>query len=105
MQTFPNTNSRPERGASKEKHVEEVLRFAQKLGMHSHPEQLLRALPAELCAFVECTTAALIFQREGELSFHFNHLNGTRVVAQKLQWADVYLGRVLAYPAGGIDGG
>ena len=39
------------------------------------------------------------------ISLHFNHLNGTRVVAQKLQWADVYLGRVLAYPAGGIDGG
>ena len=72
MQTSPKTNGRLARGVSQEKHVEEVLRFAQKLGMHSHPEQLLRALPAELCAFVECTTAALIFQREGELSFHID---------------------------------
>jgi formate hydrogenlyase transcriptional activator len=70
MQTFPNTNSRPERGASKEKHVEEVLRFARNLGMHSHPEQLLRALPAEVCTFVDCTTAALIYQRDGAFSFY-----------------------------------
>jgi formate hydrogenlyase transcriptional activator len=72
MQTSPKTNGRLARGVSQEKHVEEVLRFAQKLGMHSHPEQLLRALPAELCAFVECTTAALIYQREGELSFYID---------------------------------
>jgi formate hydrogenlyase transcriptional activator len=65
MQTSSNTNGRPARGVS-----EEVLRFARNLGMHSHPEQLLRALPAELSAFVECTTAALIYQREGELFFY-----------------------------------
>ena len=72
MQTSPNTNGRPARGVSKKKHVEEVLRFARKLGMHSQPEQLLRALPAEVCAFVDCTTAALIYQREGELSFYLD---------------------------------
>ena len=70
MQTSPKTNGRPARGVSKKKHVEEVLRFARNLGMHSEPEQLLRALPAEVCTFVECTTAALIYQRDGELSFY-----------------------------------
>ncbi len=38
--------------------------------MHSEPEQLLRALPAEVCTFVECTTAALIYQPDGGLSFY-----------------------------------
>jgi hypothetical protein len=38
MQGSYNTNSRTARLASQ--HVDEVLRFAQKLGMHSHPEQL-----------------------------------------------------------------
>jgi formate hydrogenlyase transcriptional activator len=52
------------------KHVEEVLRFARKLGMHSDPEQLLRALPSELCALLDCTTTAVIHLREGEPSFH-----------------------------------
>ncbi len=66
MQRSHNTNG----PSSQEKPVEEVLRFARKLGMHSHPEQLLRALPAELSALVECRTAALIYQREGELDFH-----------------------------------
>jgi formate hydrogenlyase transcriptional activator len=66
MQRSHNTNGH----SSRRKPVEEVLRFAQKLGMHSHPEQLLRALPAELSALVECRTAALIYQREGELDFH-----------------------------------
>jgi formate hydrogenlyase transcriptional activator len=66
MQTSHNTNGHSSPGQP----VEEVLRFARKLGMHSHPEQLLRALPAELSALVECRTAALIYQREGELDFH-----------------------------------
>src|ERR1700753_1807040 len=52
------------------KHVEEVLRFARKLGMHSDPEQLLRALPSELCALLDCTTAAVIHLWEGEPTFH-----------------------------------
>jgi formate hydrogenlyase transcriptional activator len=52
------------------KHVEEVLRFARKLGMHSDPQQLLRALPSELCALLDCTTTAVIHLREGEPSFH-----------------------------------
>src|ERR1700728_3013822 len=68
MQSSHNSNGL----SSERKEVEEVLRFARKLGMHSHPEQLLRALPAELSALVECRTAALIYQREGELDFHLS---------------------------------
>jgi formate hydrogenlyase transcriptional activator len=51
-------------------HVEEVLRFARKLGMHSDPDQLLRALPSELYALLDCTATAVIHLRQGELSFH-----------------------------------
>jgi formate hydrogenlyase transcriptional activator len=56
--------------------VEEVLRFAQKLGMHSHLEQLLRALPPELCALLDCATTAVIHQREGRLWFHITDGSG-----------------------------
>jgi formate hydrogenlyase transcriptional activator len=88
MQTSPKTIGRPARGVSNERHVEEVLRFARNLGMHSHPEQLLRALPAELCAFVECTTAALVYQREGELFFHVDAGHGALLSADhaSLRW-------------------
>jgi formate hydrogenlyase transcriptional activator len=68
MQRSQNTNSNPVPEAGR--HVEEVLRFARKLGMHSDPEQLLRALPLELCALLDCTTTAVIHLREGEPSFH-----------------------------------
>jgi formate hydrogenlyase transcriptional activator len=77
MQSSQNTNGRPARNVPKRQHVEEVLRFARKLGMHSHPEQLLRALPAELCALMDCTTAALIYQRDGEISFHIDGCQGS----------------------------
>ena len=50
--------------------MEGVLHFARKLGTHSHPEQLLHALPSELCALLDCTTTAILHLREGELSFH-----------------------------------
>jgi formate hydrogenlyase transcriptional activator len=68
MQGSQNTNGylSPVAGT----HVDEVLRFARKLGMHSDPEQLLRALPLELCALLDCTTTAVIHLREGEPSFH-----------------------------------
>ena len=68
MQGSQNTNSRTPRLARQ--HVDEVLRFARKLGMHSHPEQLVRALPSELCALLDCTTTAVIHLRKGELSCH-----------------------------------
>ena len=68
MQRSQNTNGRSPRLASL--HVEEVLRFARKLGMHSDPEQLVRALPAELCALLDCTTTAVIHMHEDELHFH-----------------------------------
>jgi formate hydrogenlyase transcriptional activator len=50
--------------------VEEVLRFARKLEMHSDHQQLLRALPAELCVLVDCAMTALIHLNEGELTTH-----------------------------------
>src|ERR1700735_5223633 len=68
MQRSNNPSRRPARVATR--HVEEVLRFARKLGMHSHPEQLLRALPSELYALLDCSTTAVIPLAEGELSFH-----------------------------------
>src|SRR3984885_383038 len=68
MQRSNNPSRRPARAATR--HVEGVLRFARKLGMHSHPEQLLRALPSELYALLDCTTTAVIHLREGALSFH-----------------------------------
>ena len=50
--------------------VEEVLRFARKLEMHSDHEQLFRALPAELCVLLDCSTTALIHWHEGQLTAH-----------------------------------
>jgi hypothetical protein len=44
--------------------VEEVLRFARKLEMHSDHEQLMHALPAELCVLLDCSTTALIHWHE-----------------------------------------
>ncbi len=68
MQRSQNTNGRSPRIATK--HVEGVLHFARKLGMHSNPEQLLRALPSELCTLLDCATTALIHLQEGKLFFH-----------------------------------
>ena len=71
MQRPPNpklhqSNGRPPSAAQ----VEEVLRFARKLEMHSDHEQLLRALPAELCVLVDCSTTALVHWHEGQLTTH-----------------------------------
>jgi formate hydrogenlyase transcriptional activator len=38
--------------------------------MHSDHEQLLRALPAELCVLVDCSTTALVHWHEGQLTTH-----------------------------------
>jgi formate hydrogenlyase transcriptional activator len=71
MQRPPNpklhqSNGRPPSAEQ----VEEVLRFARKLEMHSDHEQLLRALPAELCVLVDCSTTALVHWHEGQLTTH-----------------------------------
>jgi formate hydrogenlyase transcriptional activator len=76
MQRSQNTNSQNQ-------HFDGVLRFARKLGMHSHPEQLLRALPSELCALLDCTTTAVIHLRKGHLSCHVVDSEGC-VVSQDL---------------------
>jgi formate hydrogenlyase transcriptional activator len=49
--------------------------------MHSDPEQLLRALPSELCALLDCTTTAVIHLREGELSFNAVDNDGCKLCA------------------------
>lgn len=68
MRSYHNANGRsPETG---EKNVEGVLRFAQKLGMHNEPDQLLRALPAELCTLLDCAATAVLHPRQGQLWFH-----------------------------------
>jgi formate hydrogenlyase transcriptional activator len=48
--------------------VEEVLRFARKLELHSDAAQLLSALPAELCVLLDCATTALIHLEDGQLT-------------------------------------
>jgi formate hydrogenlyase transcriptional activator len=67
MQGSHNPNGRSQLAT---RHVEEVLRFARKLGMHSDPDQMLRALPSELYALLDCRATAVVHLREGELSFH-----------------------------------
>ena len=49
--------------------VEEVLRFARKLEMHSDHEQLLRALPAELCALERALARTRAIMNTKELEF------------------------------------
>src|ERR1700733_7311923 len=61
--------------------VEEVLRFARKLEMHGDHEQLLRALPAELCTLVDCSTTALIHWYEGQLTTHVVDGDGCALAA------------------------
>src|SRR5271156_5654545 len=69
MQRSPNTNLHQSNGmAPSAEQVEEVLRFARKLEMHSDHTQLLRALPAELCVLVDCAMAALVHLNEGQLT-------------------------------------
>ncbi|HTZ59479.1 MAG TPA: sigma 54-interacting transcriptional regulator [Acidobacteriaceae bacterium] len=66
MQRCPNPNEGSP-GATR-KHVEDVLQFARKLERHSQPEQLLHALPSELCDLLECMMSAVVYLRDGELS-------------------------------------
>ena len=62
MQRSHNPNGRSPLAT---RHVQEVLRFARKLGMHSDADQLLRALPSELYALLDCTATAVIHLRQG----------------------------------------
>ena len=71
MRRSPNSNLHQSNGMPPSaEQVEEVLRFARKLEMHSDHEQLLRALPAEICVLVDCSTTALIHWHEGQLTTH-----------------------------------
>jgi formate hydrogenlyase transcriptional activator len=79
MERSNNTNGRSPRIGTK--HVEEALRFARKLSTHSRPEQLVRALPSELCTLIDCTTTAVIHLRDGELSLHIVDGGGSVVSA------------------------
>ncbi len=56
--------------------VEGILRFVRKLDLHGDPEQLMRALPAELCVLVDCTTAAVILLADGEVTSHVADTGG-----------------------------
>src|SRR5580698_7348247 len=69
MQRSPNPNLHQSNGMPPSaEQVEEVLRFARKLERHSDHEQLLRALPAEICVLVDCSMTALIHSHEGQLT-------------------------------------
>ena len=50
--------------------IEELLRFARSLDVHTHPEGLLRSLPVELCSVVTSNTTALIHRNGDSLSWY-----------------------------------
>ena len=78
MLRSPNPNLHQSNGMPPSaEQVEEVLRFARKLEMHSDHEQLLRVLPAELCVLVDCSTTALIHWHEGQLTTHVVDSDGS----------------------------
>ena len=82
MQRSPNPNLHQSNGMPPSaEQVEEVLRFARKLEGHSDHEQLLRALPAEICLLADCSTAALIHWHEGQLTTHVVGSEGNALVS------------------------
>jgi formate hydrogenlyase transcriptional activator len=71
MRRSPNSNLQQLNGMPPSaEQVEEVLRFARKLEGHSDHEQLLRALPVEICVLVDCSTTALLLWHDGQLTTH-----------------------------------
>ena len=66
--------------------IEEVLRFARKLEMHSDHEQLLRALPAELCVLVDCAMTALVQLNEGQLTTYVVDSEGCSLATDHSAW-------------------
>ncbi len=87
MQRSQNTNPHQLNGMPPSaEQVEEVLRFARKLEMHSDHEQLLRALPAELCVLVDCTMAALVHLNEGQLTTHVVDSEGCSLATDHSAW-------------------
>ena len=87
MQRSPNTNLHQSNGmAPSAEQVEEVLRFARKLEMHSDHKQLLHALPAELCVLVDCAMAALVHLNEGQLTTHVVDSEGCSLATDHSAW-------------------
>jgi formate hydrogenlyase transcriptional activator len=87
MQRSRNTNLHQLNGTPPSaEQVEEVLRFARKLEMHSDHKQLLRALPAELCVLVDCAMAALVHLNEGQLTTHVVDSEGCSLATDHSAW-------------------
>src|SRR6202012_2329257 len=87
MQSSQNTNLHQLNGMPPSaEQVEEVLRFARKLEMHSDHKQLLRALPAELCVLVDCAMAALVHLNEGQLTTHVVDSEGCSLATDHSAW-------------------
>jgi len=87
MQRSPNTNLHQSNGMPPSaEQVEEVLRFARKLEMHSDHKQLLNALPAELCVVVDCAMTALVHLNEGQLTTHVVDSEGCSLAADHSAW-------------------
>ena len=87
MQRSQNTNLHQLNGMPPSaEQVEEVLRFARKLEMHSDHQQLLRALPAELCVLVDCAMAALVHLNEGQLTTHVVDSEGCSLATDHSAW-------------------
>jgi formate hydrogenlyase transcriptional activator len=89
MQSSRDTSLRQSNGkpASAEL-VEEVLRFTQKLERHSDYEQLLSALPAELCALVNCSITALIHMNEGKPTTRVVDGDGRPFCSDPVDWPE-----------------
>src|ERR1700690_76522 len=87
MQRSPNTNLHQSNGMPPSaEQVEEVLRFARKLEMHSDHKQLLHALPAELCVLVDCAMTALVHLSEGQLTTHVVDSEGSSLATDHSAW-------------------
>ena len=87
MQRSPDTTLHSSNGPHPSaEQVEEVLRFAQKLEMHSDHQQLLHALPAELCDLVDCAMTALVHLHEGQLTTHVVDGEGCSLVTDHSAW-------------------
>jgi len=70
--------------------VEELVRFAHRLGALSDPEQLMHFLPSELSNLVDCDTTVLILSKESALSGYVADSSGLEVIPESIgeSWQD-----------------
>jgi formate hydrogenlyase transcriptional activator len=66
MMSHDNSSIQPNGDSPTTGHDEELLRFARRLDVYSDPDQLMRALPIELCGLLRANTIAFVFCGEAE---------------------------------------